>query len=175
MGKYEDCEDENCMNLELEKRPSAEEREYYQNDCDYRCSVSQQDCGEGKFCNHDYEDMGHCQSCEGIDCAYAPEGRAPCCRDYELKLPTGVCLTGDRRSLYQKDPREMMPRREGVEFQCWKEDDGKVMLMMNECREESEEYTCEGLEMAYPDCENNEYGEGECTPTEREMGWYHEH
>jgi hypothetical protein len=47
------------------------------------CSVSNQDCGKGMFCNHDYDDIGHCNSCEGVTCPPRHGDRAPCCEGYE--------------------------------------------------------------------------------------------
>merc|ERR1711862_429832 len=44
------------------------------------CTPFLQDCGPGMFCNHDYEDVGHCGSCEGILCSREyPSDRWPCC------------------------------------------------------------------------------------------------
>jgi len=46
------------------------------------CSVSTQDCGDGFFCDHAYDDVGNCHDCGDVDCKNASEDQWPCCENH---------------------------------------------------------------------------------------------
>jgi len=62
--------------------------------CQTECNVLIQDCSSGMFCNHAYDNIGHCETCDHVDCENASEDQWSCCLAHSAECNPTSCPEG---------------------------------------------------------------------------------